>query len=60
MKREMFCLHSILPPAELRDKLDLEIRVQNNLQTGSKSTGWIMRAAPGCMALWARDTSGSL
>lgn len=31
MKRETFCLHSILPPAQLRDKLDLEVRVQNNL-----------------------------
>ncbi len=31
MKRETFYLHSILPPAELRDKLDLEVRVQNNL-----------------------------
>lgn len=31
MKREGFYLHSILPPAELRDKLDLEVRVQNNL-----------------------------
>lgn len=31
MKREPFYLHSILSPAELRDKLDLEVRVQNNL-----------------------------
>lgn len=31
MKRETFCLHSILSPAELRDKLGLEVRVQNNL-----------------------------
>lgn len=27
----MFYLHSILPPAELRYRLDLEVRVQNNL-----------------------------
>ena len=31
MKREAFYLHSILPPAELRDRLDLEVRVQNSL-----------------------------
>ncbi|MDE6588949.1 MAG: hypothetical protein K2K53_01105, partial [Oscillospiraceae bacterium] len=31
MKREIFYLYSILPPAELKVRLDREVRVQNNL-----------------------------
>ena len=31
MRRELFYLYSTLPPAELKDRLDLEVRVQNNL-----------------------------
>lgn len=31
MKRDTFYLHSALPPVELKDRLDLEVRVQNNL-----------------------------
>ena len=34
MKRELYDLHSILPPAELMVKLDREVRVHNNLQAG--------------------------
>ena len=32
MKREEFYLYSALPMTELRDRLDLEVRVQNNLR----------------------------
>lgn len=34
MKREIFDLHSILPSAELKVKLDREVRVHNSLQKG--------------------------